>query len=121
MPVAELVERNTSRIRGGVERGRSEMEAGFDRRRSDRAGVCERALIACAGRGAFARLAGVEILDVSAEGFGVFSTEPMEAGEACTIFREHAIGGRREGVVARCSACEGGFIVGITTCDLRAA
>lgn len=121
MPVAELVERSTSRVHGGAERCRGEMPAGFDRRRSDRVEVCERALIASAGRDGFARLSGVELLDVSAEGFGVFSAEAMVPGEACTVFREHAIGGRREGVVARCSACEGGFVVGITTCDLRAA
>ncbi len=118
MSVAELKPPSRS---GGSQQQRPPAQRFFERRRSERVPLCERALVALRSEDAFARLVGVELLDVSIEGMGMFSSEALPLGESCTILREEGNGQSREAVVARCTPCEDGYIIGVTTSDLLAA
>ncbi len=114
MAIAELLDL-------GSERQTWTREQGYDRRRSEREPKCERAMLAASSEDGFQRLLGVELLDISAEGYGVFCTEHIPTGEPCTIFRDELHPGRTSGVVARVAETDGGYILGISTCDLLAA
>ncbi len=114
MAIAELLDL-------GTDRETWTRDKGYDRRRSTREPTCERAMLAATSRDGFQRLVGVELLDVSAEGYGVFSAERIPAGESCTIFRDELHPGRTAGVVARVTETDDGYILGISTCDLLAA
>jgi len=114
MAIAEFVD-------SGSAVQRSDIELGYDRRRSPRTPVCERALIAVQSEDSYQKLLGVEVLDISGEGFGLFASEHVDIGRTCTIFGDDTSPRRIEGVVTRCSPCQDGFIVGVTCCQRMAA
>ena len=114
MAIAELLDL-------GSERETWTRETGYDRRRSEREPTCERAMLASTSADGFQRLIGVEMLDISAEGYGVFCTDQVPVGEPCTIFRDELHLGRTAGVITRVAETDGGYILGISTCELLAA
>ncbi len=114
MAIAELLD-------FGLQRDTWTRETGYDRRRSEREPTCERAMLASTSVDGFQRLVGVELLDISAEGYGLFSTELIPTGEPCTVFRDELHLGRTAGVVTRVAETDGGYILGVSTCEALAA